>query len=48
MSLVVTGISHHGSDVELLEQLAFSSESLPRALAQLRDRIDWAALWREI
>ena len=44
MSLVVTGISHHGSDVELLEQLAFSSESLPRALAQLRDRIEDAGV----
>ena len=44
MSLVVTGVSHHGSDVELRERLAFSSESLPKALAQLRDRIEDAGV----
>ncbi|MCH7909198.1 MAG: glutamyl-tRNA reductase, partial [Candidatus Hydrogenedentes bacterium] len=44
MSLVVTGVSHHGSDVALRERLAFSSESLPKALAQLRDRIEDAGV----
>lgn len=44
MSLVVTGISHHGSDVALREQLMFSAESLPKALAQLRNRIEDAGV----
>ncbi|MCH8203729.1 MAG: glutamyl-tRNA reductase [Candidatus Hydrogenedentes bacterium] len=39
MSLVVSGVSHHTSNVALRDRLAFSEESLPGALSALRDRI---------
>ena len=39
MSLVVSGVSHHTSDVALRDRLTFSEESLPGALLALRERI---------
>lgn len=39
MSLVMTGLSHHTSDLELRERMAFSEEAIPSALAHLRKRL---------
>lgn len=38
MSLTVTGLSHHTSDVELRERLAFPEAKLPAALLKLKGR----------
>ena len=40
MSLVVTGLSHHTSDVALREKMAFSEESVPAALLGLRKHVE--------
>lgn len=39
MSLVVSGLSHHTSDVELREKFVFSEDAIPDALRQLRKRL---------
>lgn len=39
MSLVVTGLNHRTSELDLRERLQFREESLPDALAQLRARL---------
>lgn len=44
MSLVLTGLSHHTSPVELRERLAFSDAALPSALLQLRKLTDDAGV----
>ena len=38
MPIVVTGLSHHSSPVELRERFAFSEAQLIDALGQLRER----------
>ena len=40
MSLVVTGLNHRTSDLALREKMAFSEQTLPKALADLRGRFD--------
>jgi len=42
MSLVVTGLSHHTSPVDLRERLHFPEESVPAALLALRKRLQGA------
>jgi len=42
MSLVVVGLSHHTSSVELREKLAFATADIPRALLDLHRRFDGA------
>lgn len=44
MSLFVTGLSHHTSDVELRERLAFAEEAIPGALLQFRKCIEDAGV----
>ena len=44
MSLVLTGLSHHTSPVELRERLAFAESALPGALLQLRKALDGAGV----
>lgn len=44
MSLVLTGLSHHTSPVELRERLAFPESALPGALLQLRKVLDDAGV----
>ena len=44
MSLVLTGLSHHTSPVELRERLAFGENALPGALLQLRKILDDAGV----
>jgi len=44
MSLVVVGLSHHTSSVELRERLAFTAQTLPGALLELRKRLDKAGV----
>jgi glutamyl-tRNA reductase len=39
MSLVVSGISHHTSDVDLRERLTFPEAGIPEALAALREQL---------
>ena len=38
MPIVVTGLSHHSSPVELRERFAFTEGQLAEALGQLRER----------
>ena len=38
MPIVVTGLSHHSSPVELRERFAFSNAQIADALGQLRER----------
>ena len=42
MSLVVSGVSHHTTDLALRERLAFAEHALPQALLALRKQIDGA------
>ena len=42
MSLVVTGLSHHTSGIELRERMAFSERETPGALLRLRRQLDEA------
>jgi len=44
MSLVVSGVSHHTSDVALRERLAFAPESISAALAALREQLGEAGV----
>lgn len=44
MSLVVTGLSHHTSPLELRERLAFAPQAVPGALLGLRQRLDGAGV----
>ncbi len=44
MSLVVVGLSHHSSSVELREKLAFPAASIPAALRSFRERLDGAGV----
>ncbi|MFP6597044.1 MAG: glutamyl-tRNA reductase, partial [Candidatus Hydrogenedentota bacterium] len=44
MSLVVSGISHHTSDMDLRERLAFQEDRIPEALAQIRTRLENAGV----
>ena len=44
MSLVVVGLSHHTSPVALREQMAFSADALPTALAHLHKQLDGAGV----
>ena len=39
MSLVVSGLRHHTSEVNLREKFVFSEEAIPDALRQLRKRL---------
>ena len=38
MSLIVSGLSHHTSPIELRERMAFAAEQLPLALQRLKKR----------
>jgi glutamyl-tRNA reductase len=40
MSLVVSGISHHTSDIALRERMTFPEDRIPEALTQIRDRLE--------
>lgn len=44
MSIVVVGLSHHTSSVELREKLAFPTASIPTALRRFRERLDGAGV----
>lgn len=44
MSLVVCGLSHHTSNVALRERMTFAEDSLPEALADLRNRLEGAGV----
>jgi len=44
MSLVVSGISHHTTEVDLRERLAFSEARIPEALAVLREKFAGAGV----
>ena len=44
MSLVISGLSHHTSDIALRDRVTFSEEKLPAALSELRERIDGAGV----
>lgn len=44
MSLVVSGISHHTSDMDLRERLAFQEDRIPEVLAQIRTRLENAGV----
>ena len=44
MSLVVSGISHHTSEVALRERLAFAEGRIPEAISQIRARLENAGV----
>ena len=44
MSLIVSGISHHTSDIALRERMAFAQDRIPDALAQIRTRLENAGV----
>lgn len=44
MSLLVTGLNHHTSAIEVREKLAFRPDSIPAAVFELRKRLDNAGV----
>ena len=40
MSLIVSGLSHHTSSLELRERMAFAPDTIPAALIQLRKQLE--------
>ena len=44
MTLVAVGLNHHASPIELREQIAFSTKSVPSALLRMRKRLNDAGI----
>lgn len=44
MSLVVTGISHHSSELELRERMTFADDGIREALAEMHTRLEGAGV----
>lgn len=44
MSLVVTGLSHHTSEIDLRERMTFAEDKLAEALAQMHERLEGAGV----